>query len=77
MVMLEWFGKMIGLPSDFLPFTEGGNGGGVIQVRLILTAIFNDRSAFCEISDFFFFLQFVVEQQTIDFNNLTILLLNL
>lgn len=55
MVMLEWFGKMIGLPSDFLPFTEGGNGGGVIQVRLILTAIFDDRSAFCEISDFFFF----------------------
>jgi len=32
MIMLEWFGKMIGLPKEFLPLTEGGKGGGVIQV---------------------------------------------
>ena len=32
MVMLDWLGRMIGLPDDFLPFAEGGNGGGVIQV---------------------------------------------
>ncbi|KAK0393831.1 hypothetical protein QR680_000421 [Steinernema hermaphroditum] len=30
-IMLDWFGKMIGLPRDFLPFTEDGKGGGVIQ----------------------------------------------
>uniref|UniRef100_A0A914GUS3 Aromatic-L-amino-acid decarboxylase n=1 Tax=Globodera rostochiensis TaxID=31243 RepID=A0A914GUS3_GLORO len=29
--MLQWFGQMIGLPSFFLPFTENGTGGGVIQ----------------------------------------------
>lgn len=32
MIMLEWFGQMIGLPKDFLPFTTNGRGGGVIQV---------------------------------------------
>ncbi|PIO64939.1 pyridoxal-dependent decarboxylase domain protein, partial [Teladorsagia circumcincta] len=31
MIMLHWFGKMIGLPKEFLPLTEGGKGGGVIQ----------------------------------------------
>ncbi|KAK6734288.1 hypothetical protein RB195_017831 [Necator americanus] len=31
MIMLNWFGKMIGLPKEFLPLTEGGKGGGVIQ----------------------------------------------
>lgn len=31
MIMLEWFGQMIGLPKDFLPFTTNGRGGGVIQ----------------------------------------------
>ncbi|VDK43167.1 unnamed protein product [Anisakis simplex] len=30
-IMLDWFGKMIGLPPAFLPFTENGRGGGVIQ----------------------------------------------
>jgi hypothetical protein len=30
--MLDWLGRMIGLPKEFLPFTEGGSGGGVIQV---------------------------------------------
>ncbi|KHJ95476.1 pyridoxal-dependent decarboxylase domain protein [Oesophagostomum dentatum] len=30
-IMLHWFGKMMGLPKEFLPLTEGGNGGGVIQ----------------------------------------------
>ncbi|KIH46645.1 pyridoxal-dependent decarboxylase domain protein [Ancylostoma duodenale] len=33
MIMLHWFGKMIGLPKEFLPLTEGGKGGGVIQVK--------------------------------------------
>lgn len=32
-IMLDWLGKMIGLPEDFLPFTQDGKGGGVIQVR--------------------------------------------
>lgn len=32
MHMLQWFGQMIGLPPAFLPFTENGTGGGVIQV---------------------------------------------
>uniref|UniRef100_A0A0N5A402 Aromatic-L-amino-acid decarboxylase n=1 Tax=Parastrongyloides trichosuri TaxID=131310 RepID=A0A0N5A402_PARTI len=31
MIMLDWFGNMIGLPKEFLPFTPDGNGGGVIQ----------------------------------------------
>ncbi|CAI4233390.1 unnamed protein product [Auanema sp. JU1783] len=31
MIMLDWFGKMIGLPKEFLPLTEGAKGGGVIQ----------------------------------------------
>uniref|UniRef100_A0A914HFM5 Tyrosine decarboxylase n=1 Tax=Globodera rostochiensis TaxID=31243 RepID=A0A914HFM5_GLORO len=31
MHMLQWFGQMIGLPLDFLPFTENATGGGVIQ----------------------------------------------
>jgi len=31
MVVLDWLGKAIGLPAEFL---SGGKGGGVIQVRL-------------------------------------------
>ncbi|CAO4364371.1 unnamed protein product [Caenorhabditis nigoni] len=31
LIMLDWFGKMIGLPAEFLPLTENGKGGGVIQ----------------------------------------------
>lgn len=34
MIMLDWFGHMMGLPKEFLPFTPNGNGGGVIQVYL-------------------------------------------
>lgn len=34
MIMLDWFGKMIGLPKEFLPFNEHGRGGGVIQVGI-------------------------------------------
>ncbi|KAM3715208.1 Tyrosine decarboxylase [Dirofilaria immitis] len=30
-MMLHWLGRMIGLPDAFLPFTENGKGGGVIQ----------------------------------------------
>lgn len=32
MIMLQWFGQMIALPQEFLPFTPQGRGGGVIQV---------------------------------------------
>lgn len=32
MIMLQWFGQMIALPKEFLPFTPQGRGGGVIQV---------------------------------------------
>jgi len=32
MIMLDWVGRMIGLPDDFLPFQPDGKGGGVIQV---------------------------------------------
>lgn len=35
-IMLDWFGRMIGLPDAFLPFTENGKGGGVIQVNFVL-----------------------------------------
>lgn len=31
-VMLDWLGKMLGLPEEFLA-CSGGRGGGVIQVR--------------------------------------------
>lgn len=30
MVMMDWLGKMLGLPDEFLSFS-GGKGGGVIQ----------------------------------------------
>jgi hypothetical protein len=32
MIVMDWFGRMMGLPNEFLPFTENGRGGGVIQV---------------------------------------------
>ena len=32
MVMMDWLGKMLNLPEDFL-FSGPGRGGGVIQVR--------------------------------------------
>lgn len=31
MVVVNWLGKMIGLPEEFL-HRKGGDGGGVIQV---------------------------------------------
>lgn len=34
MVVMNWLGKMIGLPEEFL-HRKGGNGGGVIQVNEI------------------------------------------
>ncbi|XP_038075841.1 aromatic-L-amino-acid decarboxylase-like [Patiria miniata] len=30
-LMVDWLGRMMGLPKEMLPYTEGGNGGGVIQ----------------------------------------------
>lgn len=30
-VMLDWLGKMLDLPKEFLSSTPGGHGGGVIQ----------------------------------------------
>ena len=33
-VMLDWLGKMIGLPEEFLA-CSGGKGGGVIQGKLL------------------------------------------
>jgi hypothetical protein len=47
MIMLEWFGKMIGLPKEFLPLTEGGKGGGVIQVTRLLQYWF--LNTFCRV----------------------------
>ena len=32
---MDWLGKMIGLPSDFLHRKQTNNGGGVIQVHYI------------------------------------------
>ena len=32
MIVMDWFGRMMALPKEFLPFTENGRGGGVIQV---------------------------------------------
>ena len=31
-IVLDWLGRMIGLPDQFLSFTENSVGGGVIQV---------------------------------------------
>ena len=33
-IMLDWMGKMIGLPDQFLTNVEGSRGGGVIQVTI-------------------------------------------
>lgn len=30
-VMMDWLGKMLALPKEFLSSTPGGHGGGVIQ----------------------------------------------
>jgi len=30
-IVLDWLGKMIGLPDEFLSFTENSKGGGVMQ----------------------------------------------
>ncbi|XP_044263718.1 tyrosine decarboxylase-like [Tribolium madens] len=30
-IVMDWFGKAIGLPSDFITSSEGSTGGGVIQ----------------------------------------------
>ncbi|XP_076067659.1 aromatic-L-amino-acid decarboxylase-like isoform X2 [Oratosquilla oratoria] len=30
-IVLDWMGKMVGLPQDFLAFSDGSKGGGVIQ----------------------------------------------
>ena len=30
-IVVDWLGKMVGLPEKFLPFTENGTGGGVFQ----------------------------------------------
>ena len=38
-VMLDWLGKMLQLPEDFLAETQG-QGGGVIQVSHDTTASF-------------------------------------
>lgn len=32
MVVMDWLGKMLDLPQEFL-FCSGGRGGGVIQVQ--------------------------------------------
>lgn len=42
LIMLDWFGKMIGLPPEFLPLTEGGRGGGVIQVRVLARILISE-----------------------------------
>ncbi|KAL3109175.1 hypothetical protein niasHT_013955 [Heterodera trifolii] len=45
--MLHWFGKMLGLPAFFLPFSENSIGGGVIQTsasEAILDAMLAARS---------------------------------
>uniref|UniRef100_A0A1I8B4U1 Aromatic-L-amino-acid decarboxylase n=1 Tax=Meloidogyne hapla TaxID=6305 RepID=A0A1I8B4U1_MELHA len=43
--MLQWLGEMIGLPVAFLPFTENGTGGGVIQVITVNALIEAQSSA--------------------------------
>ena len=35
-IVLDWVGKMINLPDDFLSNKKGSKGGGVIQVTNIL-----------------------------------------
>lgn len=37
MVVIDWLGKMLDLPQEFL-FSSGGKGGGVIQVWLCKTS---------------------------------------
>jgi len=46
-LVLDWFGKMLGLPSQFLADGEGSQGGGVIQTsasECILDALLAARS---------------------------------
>ena len=32
-VMVDWVGRMMDLPKELLPYTDGCTGGGVIQVH--------------------------------------------
>ena len=34
-IVLDWLGKMINLPDDFLSCKKGSKGGGVIQVSTL------------------------------------------
>lgn len=53
--MLDWLGKMLELPKEFLA-CSGGKGGGVIQV-IFLTTVFNNfllNIEFCYLKRFLF-----------------------
>jgi hypothetical protein len=38
-IILDWLGKMMGLPDTFLQSNENGNGGGCIQVSILILLI--------------------------------------
>ena len=44
-VMLDWLGKMLALPEEFLA-CSGGRGGGVIQVSTVFIFVLNDRTMY-------------------------------
>jgi len=52
-IVLDWLGKMIGLPDQFLSFTENSMGGGVIQTsasECVLVALLAARAqAICKL----------------------------
>lgn len=41
-VMMDWLGKLLGLPKEFLA-SSGGKGGGVIQVNKNITMLIIHR----------------------------------
>jgi Pyridoxal-dependent decarboxylase conserved domain len=46
-ITLDWLGKMIDLPKEFLA-CSGGHGGGVIQVRKHIKKIYQQISNYLE-----------------------------
>ena len=57
-ITLDWLGRMIGLPDQFLPFSKGGIAGAVIQVWYgVKNLILNIDKVYLQVFNREYFLQ--------------------